>query len=67
MSSSDSFDRCGRDGATITFIILSSITFAAATVFIPLRMYVQLRLVNLVWWDDITILVAYVSASLLRI
>ena len=53
---------CQRNAAGNAFITLSSLTFFTATVLVPLRAYIRLRIVKNFWWDDACLITAYVSA-----
>ena len=55
---------CQRNAAGNAFIILSSLTFFTATVLVPLRAYIRLRIVKNFWWDDACLITAYVSTIL---
>ena len=52
---------CQRNAAGNAFIGLSSLTFFSATVLVPLRVYIRLRILKNFWWDDACLITAYVS------
>lgn len=52
---------CQRNAAGNAFLAVSALTFSIATVLVPLRVYIRLRIVKCFWWDDACLIVAYVS------
>ena len=55
---------CRRNAAGDAFLALSGLKFFVATVLVPLRAYVRLRIVKNFWWDDFCLIVSYVSTDL---
>ena len=57
----DSSNYCDRNAAGTAFIVLASITLIIASILVPLRIFVRVALVKSFWWDDASLLVAFVG------
>lgn len=60
----DAATYCQRNAAGNAFLALSGLTFLVATILVPLRTYIRLHIIKSFWWDDVCLVISYVSMNI---